>query len=68
MNNNGSLVYVIIGYIIGIISPILGLLYGAVLFYTKRDTPLYNKHSRFIMIFAIIVWIIYTVIKVIGIF
>lgn len=58
MDGEGTIIIPIIGYIIAIISPILGLVYGTVLFFWKKDTPLYRKHGRFIIYFAIAVFII----------
>lgn len=58
MENEGTIVIPIIGYIIAVISPIIGLLYGAVLVFFKKDTELYQKHGRFIIYFAILLFII----------
>lgn len=58
MENKGTIIIPIIGYIIALISPLLGLVYGAILVFFKKDTPLYQKHGRFIIYFAILVFII----------
>lgn len=58
MENEGSIIIPIIGYIIAVISPIIGLLYGAVLVFFKKDTEMYQKHGRFIIYFAIVIFII----------
>ncbi|WP_462315561.1 hypothetical protein [Methanobrevibacter sp.] len=58
MENEGTIIIPIIGYIIAVISPIIGLLYGAVLVFFKKDTALYQKHGRFIIYFAIVLFII----------
>ena len=58
MENEGTIIIPIIGYIIAVISPIIGLLYGAVLVFFKKDTALYQKHGRFIRYFAIVLFII----------
>ena len=58
MENEGTIAITIIGYVIAVISPIIGLLYGAVLVFFKKETPLYQKHGRFIIYFAIILFII----------
>lgn len=58
MENEGTIAIPIIGYVIAVISPIIGLLYGAVLVFFKKETPLYQKHGRFIIYFAIILFII----------
>ncbi len=67
MENECNMVIVVIGYIIAFLAPIIGLVYGAILFYSKRDVPLYNKHSRFIIIFAIIIWIISVIARLVRI-
>ena len=58
MENEGTIAIPIIGYVIAVISPIIGLLYGAALVFFKKETPLYQKHGRFIIYFAIILFII----------
>lgn len=58
MENKGTIAIPIIGYVIAIISPIIGLIYGAVLVFFKKDTPLYQKHGRFIIYFAIVMFIL----------
>ena len=58
MENDGSLAIAIIGYIIALISPIIGLLYGAYLVFFKKESALYQKHGRFIIYFAIVVFIV----------
>jgi hypothetical protein len=62
MDGEGTIIIPIIGYIIAILSPLLGLVYGAVLFFVKKDVPLYRKHGRFIIYFAIVVFVISTII------
>lgn len=57
MDGEGTIIIPIIGYIIALVSPIIGLIYGSVLFYFKKDVPLYRKHGRFIIYFAIAVFI-----------
>lgn len=64
MENEGNIIIPIIGYIISVISPIIGLVYGAILVFFKKDTPLYQKHGRFIIYFAIAVFIVSFIIKV----
>ena len=62
MDGEGTIILPIIGYIIALLSPLLGLIYGAVLFFVKKDVPLYRKHGRFIIYFAIVVFVISTII------
>jgi hypothetical protein len=57
MENEGTIILPIIGYIIGLLSPVLGLVYGSILFFFKKDVPLYRKHGRFIIYFSIAVFI-----------
>lgn len=63
MENEGTIAIPIIGYIIALISPIIGLLYGAALVFFKKETPLYQKHGRFIIYFAILMFIISFIIR-----
>ena len=58
MENEGTIIIPIIGYIIALISPIIALIYGSVLVFYKKDTPLYQKHGRFIIYLSIVVFII----------
>ena len=53
MDGEGTIIIPIIGYIVALISPLLGLIYGAILFYYKKEVPLYRKHGRYIIYFAI---------------
>ncbi|MEE1134354.1 MAG: hypothetical protein UHW60_06250 [Methanobrevibacter sp.] len=61
MENEGTIIVPIIGYIISLFYPIIGLLFGAALVFFKKDTPLYQKHGRFIIFFSIIVFVIRTI-------
>lgn len=63
MEKDGSIIIPIIGYIISIISPIIGLIFGAVLVFFKKDSSLYQKHGRFIIYFSILVFIISFIIR-----
>ena len=58
MENNGNTVIVILGYIVALLSPLIGLLYGAYLVFFKKENALYQKHGRFIIYFAILVFIV----------
>ncbi len=57
MDSEGNMIIPIIGYVIALLSPILGLIYGSILFFFKKDVELYRKHGRFIIYFAIAVFI-----------
>ncbi len=58
MDGEGTIIIPIIGYIIALISPLLGLIYGAILFYYKKEVPLYRKHGRYIIYLAILIFVI----------
>lgn len=64
MENEGTMAIPVIGYVIALIIPIIGLLYGAYLVFFKKETPLYQKHGRFIIYFSIVVFVISTIIKI----
>jgi hypothetical protein len=64
MENEGSIIIPVIGYIIAIIAPTIGLIYGAILVFFKKDTQLYQKHGRIIIYFSILVFIISFIIKI----
>jgi len=61
----GNMAIPIIDYIVAIISPIIGLIYGAVLFFFKKDDELYRKHGRFIIYFAIVMFIVYFIVNMV---
>lgn len=65
MEKEGTIIIPIIGYIIALLIPIAALVYGAALVFFKKDTPLYQKHGRFIIYFSIVVFVISTLIKII---
>jgi uncharacterized Tic20 family protein len=67
MAEEGSMAVVVIGYLLAIFIPILGLIMGAVLYFLKKDeVPLYAKHGKFIMILALILFIIGILFMVFG--
>ena len=51
-------IIVIIGYLLAIFIPILGLIAGIVLYFVKKEDPFYQKHAKYIIIVAIVVWIL----------
>ena len=51
-------IIVIIGYIIAILIPILGLIAGVLLYFVKKEDPFYQKHAKYIIIVAIVVWVL----------
>lgn len=58
VEKEGNMIIPIIGYIVAILSPLLGVIYGAILFFFKKDVPLYRKHGRYIIYVAIAVFLI----------
>lgn len=58
MEGEGNIIIPIIGYVLGFLFPIIGLIYGAILFFYKKEVPLYRKHGRYIIYFAITVFIV----------
>lgn len=62
MAEEGSMALVVIGYILAIFVPIIGLIFGALLYFMKKDeVPLYAQHGKYIMIVAIILIIIHLI-------
>ena len=51
-----------LGYVVALLSPLFGLIYGAILFFLKKEVPPYRKHGRYIIYFSIAVFIIYFII------
>ena len=63
MENDGNIIVPVIGYFIALLIPIIGLVYGAALVFLKKDVEMYQKHGRFIIYFAIVVFVISTILK-----
>ena len=51
-------IIVIVGYLLAIFIPILGLIAGVILYFVKKEDPFYQKHAKYIIIVAIAVWIL----------
>ncbi|MBR5503167.1 MAG: DUF4870 domain-containing protein [Methanobrevibacter sp.] len=49
-------IIVIVGYLLAILIPILGLIAGVILYFVKKEDPFYQKHAKYIIIVAIVVW------------
>ena len=49
-------IIVIVGYLLAIFVPILGLIAGVILYFVKKEDPFYQKHAKYIIIVAIVVW------------
>ena len=57
LGENDHKIAVIIGYILAILIPLLGII-TAIYLLTRSDSENANKHGKYIIILAIIVWII----------
>ena len=51
-------IIVIVGYLLAIFIPLLGLIAGVILYFVKKEDPFYQKHAKYIIIVAIVVWIL----------
>ena len=51
-------VIAIVGYLLAIFIPILGLIVGVILYFVKKEDPFYQKHAKYIMILAVVVWVL----------
>ena len=49
-------IIVIVGYLLAILIPILGLIAGVILYFGKKEDPFYQKHTKYIIIVAVVVW------------
>jgi len=56
--SSGNVIIPIIGYILAVLSPILGLIFAAILYFAKKENPYYIKHAKYIILVAVVVWII----------
>ena len=53
-----ELIIAIIGYNLALISPLLGVIAGAIIYFTQKENPFLSKHGKYIIIVAVAVWII----------
>lgn len=58
MAETKELIIAIIGYILAIVSPLLGVIAGAIIYFTQKENPFLSRHSKYIIIVAVIVWVI----------
>ena len=49
-------IIVIVGYLLAILIQILGLIAGVILYFVKKEDPFYQKHAKYIIIVAVVVW------------
>ena len=54
-------IIVIVGYLLAILIPILGLIAGVILYFVKKEDPFYQKHAKYIIIVAVVVWALSTI-------
>ena len=67
MAETKELIIAIVGFIIAFLSPILGIIAGVIIYFTQKENPFLNKHGKYIIIFAILVWIIGLILMFTGI-
>ena len=66
MAETKEMIIVIVGYILAIFSPILGIIVGALLYFTQKENPFYLKHGKYIAIVAVAVWVIGIILVMAG--
>ncbi|WP_407453668.1 DUF4870 domain-containing protein [Methanobrevibacter sp.] len=49
-------ILVIIGYILAILIPLIGIIYGLILYFVKGDDEYIKKHAKYIIIVGVIIW------------
>lgn len=54
----GNVIIPIIGYILAILFPFIGAIYGAILYFAKKENSYYVKHAKYIICVAIAIFII----------
>ena len=53
-----SLIVAVLGYILAFLIPVIGFLYGLILFFIRKDDPFFNRQAKIIMVFAIFMWVL----------
>lgn len=48
----------IIGYILAILFPLIGVIYGLILYFAKGDNEYIKKHAKYIIIVGVIMMVI----------
>lgn len=56
--STGNVIIPIIGYVLAILSPLLGIIFGAILYFAKKENPYYVKHAKYIIYVAIAIFIV----------
>lgn len=54
---NSHTLAIVLGYVFAILMPIIGVIFGVYL-YTRKDSSRAKRHSKFIIILAVVVWIL----------
>ena len=49
-------ILVIIGYVLAILFPLIGIIYGLILYFAKGDDEYIKKHAKYIIIIGLIIW------------
>ncbi|WP_432644540.1 DUF4870 domain-containing protein [Methanobrevibacter sp.] len=60
---DNEMIVSVIGYIVALILPIAGLVYGAILFYFKKDNPTYRKQGKLIIYFSILIFVVTLIVR-----
>ena len=68
MAETKEILVALVGYIIALISPLLGIIAGALIYFTQKENPFFNKHGKFIIIVAIAAWILGIILVFGGVF
>ena len=58
MAETKEIIIALVGYILGFLSPIVGIIAGIIIFFTQRENPFLKKQAKFIIVFALIIWAI----------
>lgn len=58
MTDIKKIIVAVLGYVVGFLIPLIGFLYGLILFYTKKEDPFFNWQAKLIMIFSAVMWLI----------
>ena len=53
-----DLIIAIIGYLLAILFPVIGVIYGLVLYFLLGDNPDLKKHGKYIIIVGVVILVI----------
>lgn len=67
MAEEGNVIVVAIGYILSLLFPIIGIIFGAALYFMKKDVPYYVKHGKYIIIVGVVVAVLSFLLIIMGI-